>query len=417
MKHLSHIAIACLAIVCFLCCSSSLDAQVPNWPQFRGTTGDGQAVDAVLPLKIDDSNIKWKTPIHGKGWSSPVVWGDQIWLTTATEDGTKMSVLCIDRSSGTVLIDKVLIENKEPAFCHAMNSYATPTPVIEDGRIYVHFGSYLTACLNTKDASLIWQRKDLECDHYRGPASSPIIEAGKLFVAYDGFDVQYVVALDKNTGKTIWKRDRDIDYGTDNGDRMKAYCTAHVIEVKGRKELIYPSAGATIAYDLESGAPLWTAYHGGMNASARPIFHNGLLFITNGMGQMAAVRPGGSGDVTDTHVEWQEKKAIAKKTSQLIVKDHLYMISDDGIATCREPKTGKLIWKVRVDGDYAASPIFASEHIYLFSREGKISVIQPSETYTLVSESNLGDGFMASPAVVGNKMYLRSKTHLYCVGG
>jgi outer membrane protein assembly factor BamB len=284
-----------------------------NWPEFRGPTGDGHSVDSDPPIKIDDSVIKWRTAIHGKGWSSPVVWGNQIWLTTATEDGHKMSVICVDQQTGKIIRDKVLVENKDPAFCHPMNSYATPTPVLEEGRVYVHFGSYLTACLDSETAEVIWERRDLECDHHRGPASSPILFDGKLYVAYDGFDVQYVVALNKADGKTAWKRDREIDYGTDNGDRMKAYCTAEVIDVAGKKQLVYPSASATIAYDPHDGKTLWTVYHDGMNASARPILSHGLVFLTNGSGSMVAVRPDGSGDVTGTHIAWSERRAVAER--------------------------------------------------------------------------------------------------------
>ncbi len=189
-----------LSIVALLCAGNLALAQT-NWPEYRGPNGDGQAPNAKLPVSLDESRVRWKTPIHGKGWSSPVVWGDQVWLTTATEDGTRMSVICVDRHSGNIVHDIVVKENSDPAFCHPMNSYATPTPVIEEGRIYVHFGSYLTACLDTKTADLIWIREDLECDHYRGPASSPILHDGKLFIAYDGFDVQYVVAFDKSLAK------------------------------------------------------------------------------------------------------------------------------------------------------------------------------------------------------------------------
>ena len=385
------------------------------WPEFRGPTGDGHAHDADLPIAIDASVVSWKTPIHGKGWSSPVVWGNQIWLTTATEDGTKMSVICVERNTGKVLHDIVLLENESPAFCHPQNSYATPTPVIEEGRVYIHFGSYLTTCLDTSNAKVLWERRDLECDHHRGPASSPILYNGKLFIAYDGFDVQYVVALDKQTGETVWKQTRDINYGTDNGDLKKAYCTAHVIEVAGKKQLIYPSAIATIAYDPENGQPLWTVYHDGMNASARPLYGEGLVFITNGMGSMVAVRPDGKGDVTGTHIAWSDRKGVAKKASQLMVDGLFYMISDDGIVSCREPKSGELLWQKRAGSDYAASPIYASGRIYLFSAEGKILTIQPGREYEPLAETELGDGFMASPAVVDNELILRSKSHLYCV--
>ena len=386
-----------------------------NWPEFRGPSGNGHADDANLPIAVDESVLRWKTPIHGKGWSSPVVWGDQIWLTTATEDGTKMSVLCVDRSSGRIVHDKVLIENKQPAFCHSMNSYATPTPVIEEGRVYVHFGSYLTACLDTSNAEVLWRRRDLPCDHYRGPASSPILYDGKIFIAYDGFDLQYVAALDKMTGETIWKRDRDIDYGTDNGDRMKAYCTAQVIEVRGKKQLVYPSASATIAYDPATGEPLWTVYHDGMNASARPIYSHGLVFITNGSGSMVAVRPDGTGDLTGTHIEWSDGRGVAKKSSQLVVDDLFYMNSDDGVVSCREPKTGDILWQKRAGGEFAASPVYAGGRIYLFGIEGEILTIEPGGQFKSLAETKLGDGFMASPAVVDNEMILRSKSHLYCV--
>ena len=387
-----------------------------NWPEYRGPRGDGRAEDSNPPIEIDDSVVKWKTPIHGKGWSSPVVWGDQIWLTTATEDGKRMSVLCVDRSSGKIVFDKVLVENEEPAFCHPMNSYATPTPVVEAGRVYIHFGSYLTACLDTQTAEILWQRKDLECDHHRGPASSPILHDGKLFVAYDGFDVQYVVALDKQSGDTIWKRKREIDYGTDNGDRMKAYCTGHVIEAGGREQLIYPSAVATISYAPENGQTLWTVYHDGMNASARPLYGDGLLFLTNGMGSMVAVRPDGKGDVTGSHIQWSGRKAVAKKSSQLLVDGLLYMTSDDGVVSARSPKTGEIVWQERAGDAYAASPVYAGGRIYLFTMEGEVLTLQPGGDFKLLAQTKLGDGFMASPAIIGDEMVLRSKSHLYLVG-
>jgi len=396
-------------------CLSGLVGAEENWPEYRGPEGDGHAVGADLPDKVDESVVKWKTAIHGKGWSSPVVWGNQIWLTTAREDGSKMSVLCIDRTTGNVIHDRVLVENDAPAFCHPMNSYATPTPVIHGGRVYVHFGTYLTACLDTVTGKTIWDRRDLACDHHRGPASSPILHDGKLFVAYDGFDVQYVVAFDAEDGTTVWKKDRSIDYGTDNGDRMKAYCTAKVIEVNGAEQLIYPSAAATIAYSPETGDELWTVYHAGMNASARPLFHDGLVFITNGSGSMVAVQADGAGDVTGTHIKWSDRKGVAKKSSQLLVDGLFYMNSDDGIVSCREPATGEIIWQKRVCKEFAASPIFADGKIYLFSTAGEVVTILPGREYQLLHKSKLGDGYMASPAVIGNDLILRSKSHLYLI--
>jgi len=386
-----------------------------NWPEFRGPHGTGKVEDANLPIAIDESVVRWKTAIHGKGWSSPVVWGDQIWLTTATEDGKTMSVLCVDRASGKVLHDKVLIENESPAFCIPANSYASPTPVIEAGRLYVHFGSYLTACLDTSNANIIWERRDIACDHHRGPASSPILVDGKLFVAYDGFDVQYVIALDSKTGKTIWKRDREINYDTDNGDNMKAYGTAQMIEVNGQKQLVYPSAVATIAYEPETGEPIWTVYHGGMNVSSRPIYRDGLLYITNGSGSMVAVRPEGKGNLTDDGIVWSDHKSVSKKASMLVIDGLIYMNSDDGVLTCREASTGDIVWQERAGGGFAASPIYASGRIYFFSMEGVIITVAPGREFKRLAKTVLGDGFMASPAVVGDELILRSKTELFCI--
>ena len=410
--HRSEVRSLCFILAVFI--SSSVYGD-EHWPQFRGPSGDGKAIEAKLPSEVTEKDVAWKVEIEGKGWSSPVVWGNQVWLTSATEDGTEMSVICVDQDSGDILFNRVLVENDQPAFCHPMNSYASPTPVIEEGRVYVHFGSYLTACLDTKTFETIWERRDLECDHHRGPASSPILFDGKLFVAYDGFDVQYVVAFDKVTGRTVWRRDRDIEYGTDNGDLKKAYGTASVIHVDEQPLVIYPSAIATIAYDPATGATVWKVYHGGMNASARPIYQDGLVFIINGMGAMVAVRPDGKGDVSATHIGWSAERAIAKKSSPLVIEGLLYMNSDDGIVTCRSAKTGDLVWQERIGGKYAASPIYADGRIYCFGMAGEVVVFRPGKEFELVSKTKIGDGFMASPAVVNNSLILRSRTSLFCI--
>ena len=391
-----------------------LGADQPAWTEFRGSHS-GRADTAKIPITIDQTTVQWEVPIHGKGWSSPVVWDDQIWLTTATEDGTKMSVICVNRSTGKFVHDVVVIENDSPEFCHPMNSYATPTPVITADRVYVHFGTYGTLCLNRVDAREIWRRDDLHCDHFRGPASSPILHDGKLFVAYDGVDVQFVVALDAETGDTVWNTPRDIDYGTDVGDRMKAYGTAEVISVAGKEQLVYPSAVATIAYDLQTGKEIWKVYHGGMNASARPIYDDGKLVITNGSGSMVVVSPDGSGDISDTHVIWSGKKSVAKKATPIVVDGLIYMISDDGIASCRQLVDGEILWQQRLGGKFAASPVYANDCIYFFDMDGVITTVKVGRKFEQLAESNLGDGYMASPAVLSDQLILRSKSRLYAI--
>ena len=194
-----------------------------NWPEFQGPRANNQSDATDLPTTWSETeNVQWKTPIHGRGWSSPVIWGNQIWMCTATEDGKEMSGICVALDTGKIVYDLKLFHNAEPRFCHSMNSYASCTPAIEAGRVYLHFGSYGTACVDTGSGKTIWTRRDLPCDHWRGPGSSPILFEDLLIVHFDGYDYQYIVALNKETGETVWKKDRNIDFQTDNGDFKKA---------------------------------------------------------------------------------------------------------------------------------------------------------------------------------------------------
>ncbi len=388
----------------------------PSWPEFRGPTGDGHAPDAHLPVTLDANVVQWKTPVHGKGWSSPVVQDRQIWLTTATVDGKKMSALCVDLDTGKVLHDLVICTNQSPDFCHPANSYATPTPAIDEQFVYLHFGKYATVCLNRHTGKEMWRRSDLECDHWRGPASSPILYQNLLVVAFDGYDQQYVVGLDRKTGKTVWKTTREIDYGTDNGDQKKAYATAAVLSIHDQPHIVCPGAVATVAYRPSDGEPLWTVYHGGMNASSRPIMYRDLIFLTNGSGKMVAVRILSEADGFQAETEWSRRATVPKKGSLLLVDGRLYMATDDGIIACIDALTGEAIWRHRMSSPFAASPVHADGRIYFFSCEGDVTVFKPGDKMEILSESTLGDGFWASPAIVGDRMILRSQSHLYCCG-
>ncbi|HEX4130657.1 MAG TPA: PQQ-binding-like beta-propeller repeat protein [Pirellulales bacterium] len=397
-----------------ICSAEQTDA----WPRFRGPHGDGHSSATGLPLEWSETkNVRWKTAVPGKAWSSPVVWGDQIWFTNATAEGDKRSAVCVDLASGKIVHEKRLLTIENPQFAHEMNSHASPTPVIEPGRVYVHFGSTGTFCLDTATAEPIWSRLDLPCDHWRGPASSPILFENLLVVAYDGYDYQYVVALDKRTGKTVWKRDRNIQYRIDNGDVKKAYGTCAVIDVNGQPQLIAPSAEATIAYNSRTGDEIWRVRHGGMNVSATPLYADGRLILNTGAGgmKMLAVDPRGKGDVTDTHILWKYEKVVPTRSSPVLVGKLLFMVNDSGIASCVDVETAKQVWQTRFGGDFSASPIFADGRIYFFDQEGRSPVIAPATKYELLADNQLGDGFMASPAVVGKALILRSRSHLYRV--
>lgn len=405
-------------------------AEEGYWNQFRGPHTDGTTTSTGLPITFAEGGpeIRWKTPVPGRAWSSPVIWGNQIWMTNAPEvqNDTKnrpklekplvLSAVCLDLTTGKVLMDLPLFEVEIPQFTHVTNSYGSCTPYLEEGRVYIHFGAYGTACLDTKTGQKLWERKDLECDHFRGPGSSPIVYGDLLYLTFDGFDFQYIVALNKLTGETVWRQDRNVDFGTTDGDAKKAYSTPLLIEAGGKPMLISPFASHTIAYDPKTGKPLWSVKHGGMNAAGRPLYGNGLVYIStaDGPNPLVAVNPIGEGDIT-SNIVWRSNKGIPKRPSQILQGDLLFMMNDSGVASCMDAKTGKEIWTKRLAGEYWSSPLYANGLIYCFSQQGDVPIFKASREFELVAENKLGDGFVASPAVAGKALILRSKTHVYRV--
>jgi outer membrane protein assembly factor BamB len=416
-----------------------------SWPGFRGPTADGRSdAKKLVTTWSEKENVLWKAPIHGKGWSSPVVLGKQVWVTTADEvlaDTTQppkkggapsnpvkevsFFAVCLDRETGKIVHDIKLGTEENPAYCHPFNSYASPTPFIEDGRLYAHFGSHGTWCVDTASGKVLWTRKDLKCDHFRGPASSPIVFGNLVYLIFDGFDLQYVVALDKTSGDTVWKMDRKIKYSNDNGDWKKAYATPAVLEINGRLELVCPSAECTMAYDPKTGSELWRLQHGGMNGSARPVMGNGLLYLTRGhpaqlLAVKAGAKPDSTGMLTKDAIAFTAAKNVPTRPSLLLDGDLLYMISDNAIASCLDAKTGNVLWSERLDGEFSSSPVLANGYLYCANQTGKTFVLEAGKTFNLVAENRLGDGktagIMASPAIAGDVLYLRSRTHLYAIG-
>ncbi len=395
----------------------SRSSTVETWPQFRGPRGDGLAPNASVPHRwSESSHVRWKTPIHGRGWSSPVVLGDQLWLTTATEDGKQMFGVCVERKTGRIVHDLKVREVEEPRFCHALNSYASPTPAVEAGRVYLHFGSYLTTCLDTATGATLWRRTDLPCDHFRGPGSSPILFENLLIVHFDGADHQYVVAFDKRTGDTAWKTDRSNDFGgTTNGDFKKAYSTPIIVTIGGKLQLVSAGSRAAMGYDPRSGDELWQVRFSSFSSTGMPMFGHDRVFINTGFSKanLVSVRTGGTGDITETHVDWTYRHGVPSKPSTLLVGDEIFMIHDDGIASCVDAKSGERVWRERLEGKFSASPVYAGGVILAPNHEGKTFVFRASRTYEPVAVNELDDGCMASPAVIANELYLRTKTHLY----
>jgi outer membrane protein assembly factor BamB len=390
------------------------------WPQYRGPRGDGHAAKEAKPPTQwgEDKNLAWKHELNGKAWSSPVVWGNRVWLTNATEDGLSMSVHCLDLETGKVLWERVLFKNESvQKDFHVFNSYASPSPVVDGKHLFVSFGAYGTACLDKESGSTVWERRDLPCNHYRGAGSSPILFENLLIFHMDGFDYQYIVALDRATGATVWKTDRNIDYGTDNGDYKKAYGTPHVVQVKtesgGELQLISPAAKAVIAYDPRSGKELWKVRYEEHSASLRPLFDGNVIFTSTGFskGKLLAINPSGRGDLTEKGVLWQASKSIGAKPSPLLIDDRVVTLEDRGVLSAMKKETGEVIWQKRLGGDFSSSPIFAGGVIYCLDEQGKGHVVTPSGD--VLAENMLPSGCLASPVAVGKTLVIRTRNAVY----
>ena len=409
-----------------------------HWNQFRGPYANGTSQATGVPVKFAEGagEIAWKTAVPGRAWSSPVIWGNQVWVTNAPEiqnppgatnqnanpgpsprldTPVVLSAVCLDLHTGDIQHDLKLFEVYQPQYTHPSISYGSCTPGLENGRLYVHFGTYGTACLDTATGKKLWERTDIKCHHWRGPGSSVVVHGELLFLNFDGYDRQFIIALDKNTGRTVWKKDRNIDYGTDNGDRKKAYGTPLVVSAGGRDLVVSPFAMATIAYATADGEPVWTVFHGGMNAAARPISAHGLVYICAGSGpsSLIAVRPNGTGNVTTTHVAWKQSKMTPRRGSQILIGDLYLMVNDEGIATCLDAGTGEIIWKERIEGARWSSPIAVRDNVYTIAQNGKVTIFKAARKFELVAENHLEGFFNATPSVAEHSLIVRSQTHVY----
>ncbi len=428
----SRDAIMRIWIIGFVVGLSACGAASADWPEFRGPHGDGHVVaeggtqPSQLPLTWSETeNVVWKTPIPHKGWSTPVIMGGMVWLATATEDGHDFYAIAVDEASGKVRFNKHLFHADKPEpLGNKVNCYASPTPAIELGRVYIHFGSYGTACLDTATAAVVWERQDLPCRHFRGPGSSVIIFKDLLILTMDGIDLQYLVALDKKTGKTVWKTDRTAQWNDlaangkpiGDGDLRKAYSTPLISEVGGKPMMISAGAKAIYGYDPQTGEELWKVQHGGQGNAARPVVGLGMAFVSTGFStpEFLAIRlDGGRGDVTARNIVWRTKKGAPKMPSPILLDDLVFMLSDEGMVSCLEAQSGKEIWKERIGGAYAASLMLAGDRLYCFSQDGKATVLKASRQYQVLAKNLLASGFMASPAASGKSLYLRTKTDLY----
>ena len=424
----SRIALLTIALIVLLDTGARAD-----WPEFRGPTGDGHAAASDQKLGVplewsEQSNIRWKTAIPHRGWSTPVVLGGQVWITTASESGHDYYAIGLDAETGAIRFNERVFQtdNPEPLGNGAsMNGYATPSAYLEPGRVYVHFGSAGTACLDTSTGQVLWKRNDLPCRHYRGPSSSVVAFEDLVILTFDGADLQYIVALDKATGRTVWKTDRSVAWNDEDvpgamardGDLRKAHSTPLLVQSSGQPQLLSGGAKAAYGYDPRTGRELWRVQYPDWSVAPRPVYDHGLAFFVTGLAkkEMWAVKTDGAGDISETGVVWKLRTHVGRYSSPLLVDGLIYMAAEESFVSCFEAATGNVIWTERVGGKFAASPVYADDRLYFFSQEGKTTVLKPGRAFEVLASSELEDGFMASPAVFGRAFYLRTRTHLYRV--
>ncbi len=405
-----------------------------NWPQLRGPRGDGTSLATHVPLHWSETNnIAWKVNLPGRGRSSPVVLGDRIWLTLAVEQGVvrkriggddmqtaehvSLEAVCLDRANGKILWRTPLFAVDNPDPVHWFNSWATPTPVVEPGRLYCDFGTFGTACLNAKTGKILWKTR-LPVDHQVGPGSSPLLYEKLLVLVRDGRDVQYVAALDTKTGKEIWKTDRPPIIAS-SPNLKKSFVTPLLVNTGGRSQLLSPTAHWVVSYEPATGKELWRARHGeGFSIGSCPVFGNGMVYFSTGCmkPQLWAVRVDGAGDVTATHAAWKTTRQVPIMSSPLLLGDELYWTSDDGIANCIDARGGEVYWQERMNEQHLASPLLAEGRVYFFGKDGKTTVVKAGKPFEKLAENLLEGGVVATPAIVDRTIFLRTDTHLYRIG-
>lgn len=434
MKILPSNLLQVFLMILALSCAAAVE-----WPEWRGPTAQGHAAAGSFPTQWSEgSNVVWRTEIPGRGWSSPVIGGDELWLTTAIEHAAQpedaeprakasgnrqpltvlasleLRAVALDRATGRLKHNVLLLREREPQSVHELNSYASPSPVLEDGRLYCHFGTFGTACVDTHAAQVLWTNTTLRIAHENGPGSSPVVWRDSLIFHLDGSDSQSVAALDKRTGQLVWRTARSGAL-RDNPQARKSYATPLLLDVGGQPQLFSSGADWLYGYDSQDGRELWKLNFGaqGYSLSSRPVANGSLFFTSLGFDapELLAIRYGGD---RAPGIVWRYSKGVSTMPSLLLVGNELYFVSDSGgILTCLDATTGKEHYRERLGGNHSSSPILADGRIYLASREGVVSVIQPGVTFQLIAQNKLAGKIMASPAAVDSALYFRTDAAMY----
>jgi outer membrane protein assembly factor BamB len=399
-----------------------------DWPKFRGPTGDGNAVVKSLPLKWSGTeNVRWKVPLPGKGWSSPVLSAGRIYLTTAVAAGNdqdangvdrELRALCLESTSGKIVWDTVIFrqDGKSAPRIHKKNSHASPTPIVEDGHVYVHFGHMGTACLDLS-GKVMWRQDELSYPPLHGNGGTPVLFNDLLIYSADASANPFIVAVDKKTGRVIWRKSRS----ETPANRKFSFSTPTLMSVAGKVQLISPASGAVFSYDPVTGEELWHVKYGqGYSVIPKPVVYNNMIFIATGYDKpnVLGIRVDGQskGDVTASHLEWQISKRAPHTPSMIVVGDLLYFISDGGIVSCVDPVTGKIVWQERAAGPMSASPVYCAGRIYFLDEKGVCAVIRGGRKFEVLATNDIGERSLASFAVAEGVIYIRTEKNLFRIG-
>ncbi|WP_425614990.1 PQQ-binding-like beta-propeller repeat protein [Anatilimnocola sp. NA78] len=432
-----------LSLIALLLSAFLSPACAQDWLQFRGPSGNGHATGKNLPERWGGFEPPiWQTNIPGNGWSSPIVIGDRIWLTSAeqtalsakkreaklaenpiltpdfqTHAAVTLLAIEVDLATGKILRNIELFTIDDPTPIHAQNSYASPTPVSDGERLYCHFGSLGTVCLDLKSGQVLWKQV-ISVDDITGPGGSPVLYKNLLIVACDGTDQQFVIALDKLTGKQVWRTSRPEIASTDK-KLKRSFSTPLLITHAGREQLISVGAQWVCAYEPATGAEIWRCSFGtGFHAAVpRPVYQDGIVYVCSGFmkPELWAIKVDGTGDVSSTHVEWTVDSQVPELSSPLVAGGELYYVSSKGIAVCIDAKTGDELWKHRLGGNFAASPILADGKLYFVSQEGVTYVLQPGRKFVELATNSLFGQVQASPAIAGDALLIRTQSQLFCI--
>ena len=398
--------------------SVSLGAEIlPAWSQFRGADGTGISRTGSPPIRWSATeNIRWQQVVPGHGWSSPVVRDQRIFLTSAILDDRErpisLRVLCYQVDSGKQLWAKDVISLEGNPYKHAKNSYASPTPIVAENRVYAHFGQFGTVCLDYQ-GKILWEQNSLGYEPVHGNGSSPILVDDKLIYSADGREDPSLYALNRDTGELVWKQIRRTD-----ATRKFSFSTPSVFSIDGQTQIVSPASGAVFAYAPEDGREIWRVDYGqGYSVVPRPLYAHGHFFVATGFQRpsLLAIRSGGQGNITETHVTWQSTRGVPLTPTMLVFGEELYYVSDGGLVSCVDAKTGRRHWQDRVRGNVSSSPIVAAERLYVATEEGRMAVLRTGKVFETLAINEFGERIFATPAVTGDALIVRTESRLYCI--